>query len=340
MFRSRVVQLLALGSLLLPFALSACGAPGYADDTPTDAPPTPGTPQEPRGAIAVEGVQVSLGDRIVFEGRSTLPDATRLNTELSADGSPVAWWPEEMSVEVEGGRWQVSVPLGEEGAPQELSAEKQYVLRVWEWGNPAVEAEPFPFDLSAPPAPPSKSGTVTGMARVEEIDLLMMESFPVQVAVVARGYLPDGCTDIDEINQTFDEETNTFFVEITTVRPTDAMCTEAIVPFEERISLDVHGLPAGTYTVDVNGVTDTFTFDVDNQLPEDRDEASQIEWQEARELILSGQVEQVVQLHSLEVRLYLKDGRVLVTTEPHIDEVFAVVDQCGEPCADIILATE
>jgi hypothetical protein len=167
-----------------------------------------------------------------------------------------------------------------------------------------------------------------------------MESFPIQVAVLVEGYLPDGCTEIDEINQTFDEETNTFFVEITTVRPTDAVCTEAIVPFEERISLEVRGLSAGTYTVDVNGVTDTFTFDVDNELPEDQDETSRIEWEEARELILSGQVEQVVQLHSLEVRLTLKDGRELVTTEPNIDDVFGVVDECGEPCDDIIIATE
>jgi inhibitor of cysteine peptidase len=46
------------------------------------------------------------------------------------------------------------------------------------------------------------------------------------------------------------------------------MCTQIVVPFEESIPLDVVGLPAGTYTVDVNGVTGSFTLDVDNQLPE------------------------------------------------------------------------
>jgi inhibitor of cysteine peptidase len=201
--------------------------------------------------------------------------------------------------------------------------------------GPLVDADQPPTDL-----PPTGEPVEDGLAPVEEIQILMMESFPIQVAVLVEGYLPDGCTEIDEINQTFNDETNTFSVEITTVRPTDAVCTEAIVPFEERVSLDVRGLPAGTYTVDVNGVADTFTFDVDNELPEDQDEASRIEWEEARELIMSGQVEQVVQLHSLEVRLYLEDGRELVTTEPNIDDVFDVVDECGEPCADIILATE
>jgi inhibitor of cysteine peptidase len=47
------------------------------------------------------------------------------------------------------------------------------------------------------------------------------------------------------------------------------MCTQALVPFEERVDLDVQGLPAGTYTVDVNGISDTFTFDADNEIPEE-----------------------------------------------------------------------
>jgi inhibitor of cysteine peptidase len=46
------------------------------------------------------------------------------------------------------------------------------------------------------------------------------------------------------------------------------MCTQALVPFEESIDLDVRGLPAGTYTVDVHGETATFTLDVDNVLEE------------------------------------------------------------------------
>ncbi len=121
-------------------------------------------------------------------------------------------------------------------------------------------------DASEKPLPDQSDPS--DLARVDEIQLQIMESFPVQVAVVAKGNLSDGCTEIDEINQTFDDETNTFSVEITTDRPADAVCTQALVPFEERISLEVRGLPAGTYTVDVNGVTETFTLDVDNVLPE------------------------------------------------------------------------
>jgi hypothetical protein len=44
-------------------------------------------------------------------------------------------------------------------------------------------------------------------------------------------------------------------------------CTLELVPFEQTIDLDVYGLPAGVYTVDVNGVTDTFELMVDNVPP-------------------------------------------------------------------------
>jgi len=196
-------------------------------------------------------------------------------------------------------------------------------------------AEP-PTDVPADETP--AGDVIQGKAKVEEVEILMMESFPIQVAVIARGNLRDGCTEIDEVNTSYDEESKTFSVDITTVRDPDAVCTQALVPFEERIDLDVRGLPAGTYTVDVNGVRETFTFDVDNAIPEE--ESTEIEWEEARELILDGEVEQVTQLHSLEVRLVLEDGRRLVTTEPEIDAVFAVVDECGGPCADMELITE
>jgi inhibitor of cysteine peptidase len=103
-------------------------------------------------------------------------------------------------------------------------------------------------------------------ANVENIQILILESFPVQINVVAKGYLPDGCTKIDQTIK--NREGNTFFATITTKRPADAMCTMAIVPFEEVISLDVYGLEAGDYEVDVNGVKGSFTLDTDNILPD------------------------------------------------------------------------
>ncbi len=101
------------------------------------------------------------------------------------------------------------------------------------------------------------------LAEVEEIELLTPESFPVQIFVIARGYLPDPCTDIHEISQI--REGNTFFITIKTYR-SPGFCIQVIAPFEETIPLDVYGLPAGTYNVDVNGVQGSFTLEIDNIL--------------------------------------------------------------------------
>jgi hypothetical protein len=66
----------------------------------------------------------------------------------------------------------------------------------------------------------------------------------------------------------------------------------------------------------------------------------EIPWAEAEALILEGEVRQVVQLHSLEVTLVLRNDARVKTTEPSIDEVFRVIERCGDACSDMVLATE
>lgn len=105
--------------------------------------------------------------------------------------------------------------------------------------------------------PPPEPST----AQIENIRVQILESFPVQVRVVASGYFSDGCERIDQINT--ERDANLFTVEITT-RSEGEICTEAEVPFEEVISLEVKGLKAGVYSVDVNGVTDRFELEKDN----------------------------------------------------------------------------
>ena len=104
----------------------------------------------------------------------------------------------------------------------------------------------------------------SGVANVGSIEILTLESFPVQIQVIAEGYLPDGCTEIDGIKT--ETEGNTFNINITTKRPKDAMCTQAIESFTETIPLEVQGLSAGNYTVHVNGVTGSFELAIDNTL--------------------------------------------------------------------------
>jgi inhibitor of cysteine peptidase len=126
-------------------------------------------------------------------------------------------------------------------------------------------AEPTPQPPAAPPEEPMPvpgEGERGQNAYVDEIDVMLLESFPVQVNVRVQGNLPDGCTYLDEIEE--QREGNTITVTIWTVRDPEAMCTMALVPFEEVISLDAEGLPAGEYTVVVQDQTDTFRLDVDN----------------------------------------------------------------------------
>lgn len=131
--------------------------------------------------------------------------------------------------------------------------------------NQTGSAESTP--TSAPTVAAGSNQPSRGQAQVESVDVLIMESFPVQVSVVARGELPDVCTRIDEIIS--QQSGDTFRIAITTFRQPDEMCAQVTAPFEQAVSLDVAGLPAGTYNVSVNGVPATFTLDVDNFMPED-----------------------------------------------------------------------
>ncbi len=101
-------------------------------------------------------------------------------------------------------------------------------------------------------------------AHVEEIEIQILESFPVQIHVVAKGFLSDGCEKINQIDTKLTY--NTFTVTMTT-HSVGEVCTEALVPFERVIVLEVEGLKAGIYTVDVNGVVDSFELEIDNVTP-------------------------------------------------------------------------
>jgi inhibitor of cysteine peptidase len=116
---------------------------------------------------------------------------------------------------------------------------------------------------ATPPAS-SNADLQYGEAPVEDVEVRLLESFPLQVQLHVEGYLPDGCTEIDSTKVELRE--NHFTVTIMTARPVDMACTEAIEAFELNIPLDVYGLPAGEYTVDVNSVEASFTFKQDNIL--------------------------------------------------------------------------
>lgn len=127
--------------------------------------------------------------------------------------------------------------------------------------------KPMTTDTPLPPTPTPGEVDTTGSIFIEDLEIRYLESFPLQIHVVVKGNLGDGCTEIDEIVQERNLEENTYTVTITTIRDPEAVCTQALVPFEEVIPLDVYGIEAGTYTVEVNDQSTTFTLDMDNVPP-------------------------------------------------------------------------
>jgi len=101
------------------------------------------------------------------------------------------------------------------------------------------------------------------LASIESIDILVLESFPVQINVLINGYLPNPCYQITRIEK--NQEGNTFYIKVF-MKYNGLICIQTIKPYKETVALDVYGLVAGTYQVDVNGVVGSFTLNTDNIL--------------------------------------------------------------------------
>ena len=74
-----------------------------------------------------------------------------------------------------------------------------------------------------------------------------------------EGNYPDSCTRVSDVDQ--DVDGSTFKISLYVDRPEDMMCAQMLSPFNVNILLEVGGLMPGKYTVDVNGVTSSFTIE-------------------------------------------------------------------------------
>ena len=112
--------------------------------------------------------------------------------------------------------------------------------------------------------PPDNDYAYGHEAIVESLEVLLLSTMPYQARAVVSGYLPDGCTELYEIE--VDREDKDFVLTVVTRRPTDdVLCTEALEPFvEETVELDIEGLEAGTYTVIAQDQRAEFTLYSDN----------------------------------------------------------------------------
>jgi hypothetical protein len=65
-----------------------------------------------------------------------------------------------------------------------------------------------------------------------------------------------------------------------------------------------------------------------------------VDWETAIEILNSGHVVGIAQLHNLTVYLEMDDGSQIKTVEPAIDDIFDEIAKCGKPCEGMVLATE
>lgn len=104
-----------------------------------------------------------------------------------------------------------------------------------------------------------------GQASVSEVSVSFQESFPLGVEVSVKGDFPDACTELGDVIQNYNAKDKEFAVEIQTKRPLDTDCAQVLSAFDTSFTLQgTDGLPKGDYSVVVNGVETSFTFEVDN----------------------------------------------------------------------------
>ena len=104
-------------------------------------------------------------------------------------------------------------------------------------------------------------------ANVEDFDVVLKESFPVQVDLLVKGTLPDSCTELGESSQQLIGDTFKVVLQAKKLKDEDIVCAQMIKDFDTVIPLEnVVGISAGEYTVDLNGVQKKFKMDVDNYI--------------------------------------------------------------------------
>jgi hypothetical protein len=97
---------------------------------------------------------------------------------------------------------------------------------------------------------PGDSGMVSGAVFIDSIELLTLESYPLQFSLALTGNLPTPCHQLRVTVNPPDAEKN-IYVEVYSVTAPDAICTTMLQAFTENIPLG--SFPGGHYTVWVNG---------------------------------------------------------------------------------------
>ena len=138
-----------------------------------------------------------------------------------------------------------------------------FILLALTGCNLKAALEDTPEPSSEQSEPRDVSDWETFPAQVESFEVQVQGPAPVEITILIEGSFPDTCSEIGDIHQVLDGDT--FVIDMTARRPAGQTCDDSTpTPFEGSVSLEGYSLPAGTYTVDVNGITESFTLDEDS----------------------------------------------------------------------------
>ena len=107
---------------------------------------------------------------------------------------------------------------------------------------------------------------------IEQADVFLTNTFPVQAFLEISGNFPGSCGDIGYIAQRWTDNTliiDAYLKNDDWVRnPEQVACTLMLRPFKHVIPLEVYGLSAGVYQYKLNNkFTGSFTLTTHNRLP-------------------------------------------------------------------------
>jgi len=118
-----------------------------------------------------------------------------------------------------------------------------------------IPTDKLPMNLPAntPPAYLPLNGEANldkGNVYIDSTEILILESYPVQIMLSLQGNLPTPCHQLRVDIQEPDEQ-NRIFVVVYSVSHPDLICVQVLEPIDTSIPLG--SFPAGHYTVWVNG---------------------------------------------------------------------------------------
>ncbi|MEK6221085.1 MAG: hypothetical protein N2D54_02435 [Chloroflexota bacterium] len=111
---------------------------------------------------------------------------------------------------------------------------------------------PVPNNDATEEPPVNRGNVVPGNAEVKNVDILILESYPIQVMLKIEGSLPTPC---HVLAAKFSDPNaqNEIYVEIFSEIAEDVICIQVIEDFQENVGLPLNDLPDGKYSIWVNG---------------------------------------------------------------------------------------